>query len=376
VPNFLDLTHALFRLTGVEGIEMSPAAAEFAAQIGGADHYVFILVDGLGANLVEKAPEGGFLRTHVVREFQAVFPPTTAAALTTLATGLWPASHGVTGWWVYLEEFGLTATALPFTERYSEKPLGEWGVKAADLFPVPGVWGRFKHAPFTLVGAGIAESVYTTYSAGGTERAGYSSMSEAFVKAVERVRQAASPSFTYVYLPQVDSLCHERGIGHDEVAKVIAAVDARIAGLAEAVAGKARLVVTADHGLADTPEETRFVIYDDDAILEHLVCPPTCEPTMPVFHVKEGREAPFANAFRGRFGEHFALITPDDAERLELFGPVPLSAVTRPRLGTYIGIAGAPAAIHYRQRAVPRRIHIGMHAGMSSEEMRVPLILA
>ena len=45
-------------------------------------------------DLVERLAEDSFLRSHLVMELQAVFPSTTAAALTSLANGLWPSRHG------------------------------------------------------------------------------------------------------------------------------------------------------------------------------------------------------------------------------------------------------------------------------------------
>src|SRR3990172_3184585 len=103
-PNTVDLSRALASLAGVGGLEMSPAALQLAELIGEAGHYVFVLVDGLGMNLIEEQPTGAFLRNHLALELRAVFPATTAAALTSLATGLWPAEHAVPAWWTYLPE--------------------------------------------------------------------------------------------------------------------------------------------------------------------------------------------------------------------------------------------------------------------------------
>jgi hypothetical protein len=91
-----------------------PAVAD---AIGPADHLVFVLVDGLGMNLIETLPADSFLRTHVVMELQSVHPSGTPAALTSFATGCWPAEHGVIGWFTYLADAGVTATILPFIER-------------------------------------------------------------------------------------------------------------------------------------------------------------------------------------------------------------------------------------------------------------------
>ena len=97
----------------------------------------FIVMDRTGTGDVERLANDSFLRTHLAMELQAVFPSTTTAALTSLATGLWPAAHGVPTWWAYLVEHGVSATVLPFVERFSERPLGQWGIKSDDIFTEP-----------------------------------------------------------------------------------------------------------------------------------------------------------------------------------------------------------------------------------------------
>ena len=89
-----------------------------------------------------------------------------------------------------------------------------------------------------------------------------------------------------------------------------------------------------------------------------------------------GREDEFADAFRARCGDRFALLTPDEAEELKLFGPRPIGEVLRMRLGSFVGIAGEPWIFYYVAPSRKPTDHVGFHAGMSPEEMRVPLVLA
>jgi len=374
--NFADLSRAIASLAGVDGVEITPGVERLRASIGPAAHYIFVLIDGLGADFLQKAPKGGFLRTHLATELQAVFPPTTAAALTTLATTLWPAEHAVIGWWLYLAAPGLSITPLPFVERFSKKPLADFGVAPEEVFPMPGVWGRMRHSPATIISAQLADSVYTRYASGGTPRIGYEHTAEAFEAARNRVAEASGRTLTYLYLPQVDSLMHERGTTGRGVAKLIADVDGHLANLAAELKGKARIIVTADHGQVDIPKERVFIVKAGDALSDCLVAPPSGEPTVPVFHVKRGRRREFRRLFEGRLGEYFALILPEDAERLSLFGPSKLSGLARQRLGSYLAIASPPSALYYDAPGAPPVIHVGVHAGLSSAEMRIPLVLA
>ena len=374
--NFVDLVRSLLRLAGAKGIPTGPGVEKLSQLIGPAEHYVFILVDGMGVDLLEKLPPDGFLRSHLAARLQAVFPSTTASALTTLATAEWPGAHGVPGWWLYLEKFNLSAISLRFAERFSERPLEELGVAVGDVFCVPSVWPRARHAPLSVLAAHIAETTFSRYARGQTAGAGYRDVPEALRVICDRVARAAGPTVTYLYLPQLDALCHRKGTADEAVAPLLAGLEEQLGGLADELAGLARIVIAADHGLVDVPAERTLILEEDDPILSHLLCPPTGEPTVLLCHVKQGREEAFLSVFAERFGEAFVFITPEEADRLRLFGPEPLAPVTRQRLGSLIGLAPAPAALYFRPKVGEFHVHVGVHAGLTPQEMTIPLILA
>jgi hypothetical protein len=96
-PNTVELARAMAWLCGVDGLELSQNAHRIADAIGRYENYVFVLIDGLGMNLIQRQSPGSFLRAHVAMELRAVFPSSTAPALTSIATGCWPAEHAIRG---------------------------------------------------------------------------------------------------------------------------------------------------------------------------------------------------------------------------------------------------------------------------------------
>jgi len=374
--SFVDLVRALLRLAGAGGMAGGKGVETLMRRIGAAEHYVFVLIDGLGANQLERlfAPDS-FARRHVAGRLGTVWPSTTATALTTLATGDWPAAHGVGGWWTYLADRDLSVVTLPFQQRGTNRPLGLLGVRADELFPLPSVWPRMRHAPRTLLPAKLVHSTYSTYSRGGTAAEGYGELAELPERIAGRVRSAGGPTLTYLYLPQLDTLSHKKGPDAPEVRLSIPALDCLLSDLAGALAGKARLVVTADHGQVAAPRSRWFFVPPTNGLAERLRCRPSGEPSVPFFHVVDGQADAFADAFRTRFGEHFALLTPDEVERLGLLGPPPLSEAIRGRLGTFVGIAPQPAKFLVLP-ADPGAGNLGVHGGLTHDEMFVPLILA
>ncbi len=115
-PGFLDLVRALATWGGVEGAPLSTCGQDIFDSLGGREHLVLVLVDGLGLGQLETHLQGSFLHDHCRGCLQSVFPSSTPAAMVSLATGAYPSRHGVPTWWVYLEDHDLTAEMLPFKE--------------------------------------------------------------------------------------------------------------------------------------------------------------------------------------------------------------------------------------------------------------------
>ncbi len=373
VVNAVDLARANATLAGVGDLDLTEGAERIVSQVGQSDHYVLALIDGLGAELVEHLAEGSFLRSQMCMTLQAVFPSTTVAALTTLATGLWPNVHGVPTWWTYLVDYDVSATVLPFIERFSKRPLGKWGIKSSDVFTRDTLPARFQYEPCSFVPAAIASSVFSAYASGGTEIRGYTTLSEAVDVLSARIGAARAPTYSYLYYPLVDALSHEYGPEDDSVLAEVVNVDRELSRLVDGLKGRARLLVTADHGLVTIGERGRHVVRTDDDVAELLVVPPSGEPRVPVFYVQEGKAEAFERRFRARFGEWFVLLKASEVEGLELLGPGPYSDVTRQRVGDYLALPLGRDVLVYEP---PGDWMAGYHAGLTPAELLVPLILA
>jgi hypothetical protein len=374
VWNSVDLARAMAVVAGARAFADETSVNALAAMVGESDHVVFVLADGLGLDFVERLPAGAFLQRHLAAELRAVFPSSTAPALTSLATGTWPAAHAVPAWFTYLPRYDLTATVLPFVARASGRSLPS-SIDAGVVFPASVQAPAYRRDFAALQPAKIAGSVYSRYSSGGASR-GYEDEGAAVQALVTRVQTAERPSFTYLYWPDVDAAAHEHGPEADEVWQELLRLDAWLSELEDRLGERARIVVSADHGLIPVPEDERRVIADGDALQAMLrVWPPAGEPRAPFFHVKPGQRAGFERAFRARFGDVFVLLSTDEAEELRLFGPAILSPETRARVGNYIAVPTGAGALGYAGEPGILRMK-GFHGGLSPQEMRVPLVVA
>ncbi len=377
VPNFVDRVRALAMRVGIES-----CAGEhngLTETIPEADDYVFVIVDGLGLNLLPLLDENAFLRRSVTADLRAIFPSTTTCAMTTLATGMWPAQHGMTGWWVYLPDRSVATLPLRFVERRTQMPLPMFKITGDDLWPHPSLWADAAGRICFIQPESFWDSSFSRYLRGDRPGQGYRILTGAVDKTVAHCRDIDGPTFTYLYLPQLDDACHAAGIDSNEALNILIEINAELERLADELAklpGNVRLVISADHGHINIADADAHTLRDGDPLLGLLDIPSTGEPRTPLFHVREGAAAQFVQQFNDRFSDQFALLSINEADRMHLFGPDPLTDLARARFGDFVAIALEDAILMY---AAPRSngatALIGRHAGMTPREMQVPLIV-
>src|SRR2546427_460664 len=63
--NLVHLVQAIYALCGVQGLTLATPARQLMDLIGPSQNLVFILLDGLGMNLVNRLPADSFLMSHL-----------------------------------------------------------------------------------------------------------------------------------------------------------------------------------------------------------------------------------------------------------------------------------------------------------------------
>ena len=375
--NMVDLALAVAAIAGAADLPESPGLRQLAAEIGESEHLVFVAVDGLGMNFVDQLPPDSFLRSNMVREINSPFPSTTSVTFTTIATGLWPAQHGVTSWFTHVSEIKETATILPYVRTRDGVSLSDLGVTPQQVFPAPALAPRFASNTLFIHPEGIVGSVYTRYQSGNAPTAAYErhDLRAAAEIAVDRVRRASEPTFTFLYTDILDLAAHAYGCSSHEVWNALTQIERAFGDLASELSGAARIVVTSDHGHLDAPEDGRYFIEPGGPLCEMTLCRPAGDARVLYLHVKPGREGEFRDRFRDDYGEGFFLLSTDEVEELRLLGPADLAPMTRKRIGDFTAIARKNQVIDYRPAAEGYPM-ASVHSGLSREEMRIPLILA
>ncbi|MGD8814152.1 MAG: alkaline phosphatase family protein [Anaerolineales bacterium] len=362
---------------GVANIAARPATESITQIVGEPEQIAFVLVDGLGMNLVRRMPPESFMATHLKTELLSIVPSTTACALTSLGTGVYPNQHAVAGWFTYLPRFQITTMILPFIERFTEVPLQERGIQSKDVFVQPS-W--VPHVPGDAVmihPMKYVDSVYSRYLRGDTPSRGYETLEQALDLLIDHVQHAPRKSYAFVYLPQLDAASHILGPMHPEVLGMVQSLDAQLIRLVNQLDGRARLIVSADHGQLHVPYDHQTELFDGDPLLELLEVPPTGEARFPIFHVPSRHRKDFEAMFESRFGDRFVLLSLEEAEALALLGPGHMRDIARARFGQYLGIPLENHTLQYLPANIPPHSGpIGRHGAVSSDEMQLPLIVA
>ena len=375
-PSTVDLARAIAHVGGVPLDRDEVRAHELAERLGGDRPLLFVLVDGLGCIFDGRTRPDGFLATAEHLQLRAVFPSTTAAALTTVATGAWPSQHGIPAWNTHLHDQNLTATILPYVERSSERSLREFGIRPSQAFAYPSRLASIRTALRTYHPENIADSEFTSYGRGHWPTDPYEHLNDAVDAVAHRMVRERESGVHYLYLPMVDAAAHRTGPDGRDTQLALEAVDGALTTLRDRLDGLARIAVTPDHGELHIAERDKSVLLPDDPLLDDLHTPPFGETRVPMFCVRPGAESLFEWGFRERWGRDWALLNRQEFEALELFGPGTISERSASRIGSHIALSEQAKIITYGEVGNPQGKLIGHHAGLRPEEMEIPLLLA
>ncbi len=232
------------RLTGTASSER--LAAELGSLIPDASTYVLFLFDGLGAAQVRA--HGGELAEAMEATLDAPFPSTTTVALSSVATGLEPRSHGIIGhhmWWP-------SVAAVVNVLKWMYPGAGPVDVDTTAVLPSPNLWERLRDAglePITVQPSAFESSPLTRMLYRGCR---VEPVATEWEMAEATVQLAAEPGrLIFTYLPHVDIAAHIAGRGSETHRAAVDAAAHSWSSIAQRLPGHATMVGSADHGHID-----------------------------------------------------------------------------------------------------------------------------
>ena len=344
-------------------------------EIADARHVVLVVVDGLGQAQLDSGPApalGASLRGTMT----SVFPSTTASAVTTLLTGLAPVEHGMTGWFMWLRELESVIAPLPFTTRAGGTSLTELGVEPDDIFIAPTVFERARADCHAVQPADLVDSRYSRSHTRGAASTGFRRLGELVDCIVDIVGNARERTYVSAYWPVLDTLSHRFGAASSRTRRHLAAINAHFERLRAALTGSGTLLVlTADHGFVDVRPETRLDVGSVSGLGPMLSRPLCGEPRVAYCYVREAHRAEFA-----RWADDALDGAGDVVESASMvedgwFGLADPHPRLLERVGDFALVMRDDYAITDRLAGEKPFRQIGVHGGVSRDEMQVPLVV-
>lgn len=341
-----------------------------------ANSIVTVLFDGLGERqLATHAPRGALMH-HRLRGLDSVFPSSTAPAVTSLAAAAPPAAHGNAAWMIWSDAAGAIIRTLPMDVRGDPQR----AVSAADTWAWQ-PWAMRARAPsFAILPLEIAESEYSRHTYGGSTRLAYSRLDDIGAMVVHALRACPGGASIFVYLPQFDAVSHGAGWQSDAAGEVVRDFDRWFAALLERLRTFDALVLaTADHGFVDVAEHDQLRLEDFPAIAACLERPLSGEPRVPFCQVRRDRRERFADIVADSLGDAFSVHESDQLLRAGWFGAADRGFDDTPlagRIGTHVLVPARCVTLMDTVAGERAPRFVGMHGGISEDEMRVPLLAA
>ena len=317
---------------------------------------VVLLLDGLGVNILETHTKpDGFFRSHLAEVYRSTFPPTTVAATTSVLSGLMPCEHAWLGWDCYYPQIDKNVTVFRNLEQHTEKAAAPFDV-AATFTPYESIIDRFEKAgKRAFVSSPFSDPFPQTL--------------EAVLDRTASLCREQGETYVYTYWTEPDTVLHEKGCFSEEAGRMVRSLEDAAEKLSRELKDTL-LIVTADHGHTNTKGA---LIQDYPSLADCLVRLPSIEPRALNLFVKEGKKDFFAAEFNRLFGDKFLLLTKEEVLEAKLFGTGKEHPLFREMLGDFLAIAVSDLSIFSDKDAIKH--FVGVHAGLTEDEMRIPLIL-
>ncbi len=351
----------------------------------GVEAVLLIIIDGLGYERLERAVADSevpglarLVQEGVLFPLTSVFPSTTVAALTALATGEPPARHGLLGFTAFLREFGMLSNLLFWSPLGRFPSYANAGLEPRQFLPVPNIAERAAAAGIraTVVSPEVfRDTPLTKMQTAGAEFRGYRTAGELVAQVHAALAQPGRQLVT-LYWDTLDTVGHFAGPESAAWQVELRHLDRLLA--EELITHLPRrdvlVILTADHGMVPL-DPARQRPLSDPALLTTLALPPAGERRAVYLHPLPGRAAEVEERVRQLAGNDGVILAGPELLKEGLFGPPPHYSEAPHRIGELVLLATEAAGFPWDPPGTQPRPFFGAHASLESSEQLVPCLI-
>lgn len=320
-------------------------------------HIVVFLVDAMGEAIINKnLPDNSFLKENIKTTITSVSPSTTSAATTAFLSGKSPLETGWFAWQQYFQEYG-RHIILFLNEDYYTKEKLDVNILQNEL-KHENIFDKFRqYRPEIQAKTTIFENKKQKFLP-----------LRKLIRFAKKEIKSEKETWTYCYYPELDSLMHQVGTSHKKVQRLMKKINRCLERFSRKKKDDTLVVVLADHGQIDT-EEINLINHPD--LIKTLTLKPSFEGRFASFNVID--EESFIKYYQQHFQDDFVLKTKEEIFKENFFGLEGKTEFER-FLGNYFLIAKGKYILNYHELDKPST-KSGHHAGLTSDEMNISLII-
>ncbi|MBN2252149.1 MAG: alkaline phosphatase family protein [Kosmotogaceae bacterium] len=368
-------------------------------ELEGSEKVVQVIIDGFGyTQWMEHAKKHSLLKRFLSKgEFNpitSIFPSTTAAAITTINTGLTPQEHGLPEWNVYMDEIDLIINTLPFHALGDMFPdsLLEEGADPSMLYKGKTIYQTLKKKgkvdSFVFLSEKYSHSAYSDIIFKGAKRAPYYKYSDLVNDVRRRLEEHDGPAYYYVYIGDLDTISHEMGPHSDEYESELSNISHMITKelvgkLKKGTAKETSMIVTADHGQIGVNPEDTIYLNRYKKLIRNLRKSgrmksvwPSGSPRDVFLHVKPNKFDETIDYVENKLKNHAMVMDVNDAIDMRLFGTGKIHNKLIDRLGDILILPYKNNTVWFEFEKGNTFSFRGHHGGLTEEEMLVPFAVA
>lgn len=340
---------------------------------------VWFIMDGMGSRVLEKnISADSWLRKQKKCDLTAIFPCTTTAVMTSFFSGKEPISHAWLGWTLYFSDWNRCIDVFPFRDTFTGEKLDYSTYNILRFMETPRIFDQIdeateKRVSIDLVLTKTARTRILELAEGRYQ------LVDTLNDLVEQVSlKCAEPGehFIIAYWKSPDSLIHPHGMTSPIVRDFLNEAS-ELFGKTLPNLTDATVFMSADHGLTDMKQHLHLDQMPE--IVELMRSYPGGDPRCKALYVKPGKEDLFAARFEARVpSSEYCLLHTDEAIASGLFGLTEVHPRSKGFLGDFlaIGVGASDLLFADPKGDRPAAEFIGHHAGLTADEMIVPLIIA